>query len=80
LVRIRSKADIGYPETKAGGDRKSKKSSGHLGHMKKDRFTKDTAKLAGQSERKVRRNATRGKKVVVLAGSDAESLPSASIQ
>lgn len=52
-----------HPETKHGGDRKSK-SSRQKGDSK--RFTKDTAKKARTSERKVQRDVTRGKKVMVL--------------
>jgi ParB-like chromosome segregation protein Spo0J len=53
-----------HPETKHGGDRKSK-SSRQLGDLNK-RFTEDTAKKTGRSERKIQRDATRGEKVKVL--------------
>jgi hypothetical protein len=52
-----------HPETRHGGDRKSK-SSCQNGDSK--RFTKETAKKTRTSERKVQRDVTRGKKVVVL--------------
>jgi ParB family transcriptional regulator, chromosome partitioning protein len=52
-----------HPETKHGGDRKSK-SSRQVGELK--RFTQATAKATKQSERKVQRDATRAKEVVVL--------------
>jgi hypothetical protein len=63
-----------YPETKrgAGGGRakaaKASGANGQLGRQQKaqDAFVTDTAKKSGQSERKVRRDATRGKRVKVL--------------
>jgi ParB-like chromosome segregation protein Spo0J len=65
-VRRKELYEIVHPATKHGGDRKSKKSSGQVGHLN-ERFTKETAKKTGQSERKVRRDAGRGKNVKVLA-------------
>jgi ParB-like chromosome segregation protein Spo0J len=56
-----------HPETKHGGDRKSakaRKSSGQVGH---GRFTKETARKTRQSERSIRRDATRGENIAVLA-------------
>jgi hypothetical protein len=47
-----------HPETRHGGDRKS---SGQVGHLNTaDRLIADTAAKTGQSERAVRRDATRG--------------------
>ena len=65
-VRRKELYEIVHPATKHGGDRKSKESSGQVGHLN-ERFTKETAKKTGQSERKVRRDAGRGKNVKVLA-------------
>jgi ParB-like chromosome segregation protein Spo0J len=46
-----------HPETKHGGDRASRQ----LGDLKEaDRFTADTAKATGQSERAIQRDAARG--------------------
>lgn len=47
-----------HPETRHGGDRGSSRQFGDM-----DRFTADTAKRTGQSERKVQRDAERGKRV-----------------
>jgi ParB family transcriptional regulator, chromosome partitioning protein len=55
-----------HPETKHGGDRKSKKSSGQNGHSN-ERYTKETAAQTGESERTVRRHVTRGKKIPNIA-------------
>ena len=52
-----------HPETKHGGDRRSK-SSRQVGDLN-DRFTKDTAKT-GLSERSVQRDVARAKAIVVL--------------
>jgi ParB/RepB/Spo0J family partition protein len=54
-----------HPEAKHGAVGRGRKKSGQVGHSN-ERFTKDVAKKTGQSERKVRRDATRAKKVVVL--------------
>jgi len=55
-----------YPETGHGGDRSG--ASGQLGHLTEGgnvvSFTTETAKKTGRSERKVRRDAERGEKVV----------------
>jgi ParB/RepB/Spo0J family partition protein len=63
-----------HPETKHGarGRGRSKKSR-QVGNSN-NRFTKETAKLAGQSERKVQRDAARAKKVKVLADIAGTSL------
>lgn len=54
-----------HPETKHGGDRKSDaRSNRRNGDLK--RFTKDTAKKTGRSERTIQRAAFRARKVVVL--------------
>jgi ParB family transcriptional regulator, chromosome partitioning protein len=55
-----------HPETKHGGDRKSKKSSGQNGHSN-ERYTKETVAQTGESERTVRRHVTRGKKIPNIA-------------
>jgi hypothetical protein len=55
-----------HPETKHGAIGRGREKSGQLGHSN-GRFTKETARKTGQSERRVRRDATRGKKVKVLA-------------
>jgi ParB-like chromosome segregation protein Spo0J len=67
VARRKELYEAAHPETKHGGDRRSKKSSGQVGHLRGDRFTKETAKATGQSERKVRRDAARGNNVKVLA-------------
>src|SRR5262249_55551949 len=54
-----------HPETKQGGSGRGRKKSGQIGHPN-ERFTKDVAKKTDQSERKVRRDATRAKNVKVL--------------
>lgn len=54
-----------HPETKHGGDRKG--SSSQISNLKKDRFTADTARKTGKSEAAIQRDATRAKKVEVLA-------------
>jgi hypothetical protein len=54
-----------HPATKHGAIGRGRKKSGQLGHSN-ERFTKETAKQTGQSERKVRRDVGRGNKVVVL--------------
>lgn len=53
-----------HPQTKHGGDHKSAKakSNGQDGHLN-ERFTKDTAANSGQSERNVRRDASRAKQL-----------------
>jgi hypothetical protein len=55
-----------HPETKHGGDRKGKKSSGQNGHSN-ERYTKETATQTGESERTVRRHVARGKKIPNVA-------------
>jgi ParB-like chromosome segregation protein Spo0J len=55
-----------HPETKHGGDRKGKKSSGQNGHSN-ERYTKETAPQTGESERTVRRHVARGKKIANVA-------------
>jgi|694.fasta_scaffold02092_12 ParB/RepB/Spo0J family partition protein len=53
-----------HPETKNGGDRKSSKiSSQTLRSDQIDRFTADTARKTGTSERKVQLDAARGNKI-----------------
>jgi len=51
-----------HPETKHGGDRKSDQVA-NLATCS-DRFTSDTAKATGKSERAVQRDAERGEKVI----------------
>ena len=46
-----------HPEIAHGGDRRS---SGHGGHLKNPRFTEETSRATGISERSVRRFAQRG--------------------
>lgn len=62
LARRKEIYEEEHEETKHGGDRKSasKKSSRQNGDLN-ERFTKDTAKKTGQSERKVQRESKRGK-------------------
>lgn len=48
-----------HPETRHGGDR----ASCQVGDLKPERFTADTAKKTGQSERAVQRDASRGERV-----------------
>jgi len=55
-----------HPETKHGGDRKSDKSSRQNGDLN-DRYTKNTAKKTGNSERKVQRNVARGENIPDVA-------------
>jgi ParB family chromosome partitioning protein len=47
-----------HPETRHGGDRKSSRQVGDL--KERDRFTADTARKSGKSERAVQRDAARG--------------------
>ena len=54
-----------HPETKAGGVRRGSKAQ--IGPLKNDSFTKDTAKKTGKSATAIKRDATRGKNVKVLA-------------
>ena len=54
-----------HPETKHGATGRGRSKSRQLGDSK-DRFTKETANKSAQSERKVQRDITRAKKVVVL--------------
>jgi hypothetical protein len=56
--------EVKYPETVHGGDRRS---SRQVGDLKADRFTSDTAKKTGQSERKVQRDAQRGDAAITAA-------------
>jgi ParB family chromosome partitioning protein len=56
--------ELSHPETKKGGDRKSK-SKRHVGALIES-FAEETSKKTGQSKRAVQRDAARGKKVKVL--------------
>jgi hypothetical protein len=47
-----------FPDTKAGGDRRS---NGKVCHLKNDAFSKATARATGKAERTVRLAAHRGK-------------------
>lgn len=50
-----------HPETRHGGNQAGP--SGQFGHTAKPDFTADTASKTGQSERAVRRDATRGERI-----------------